>query len=182
MSSRILTLPNLVTGIRIVLIPVFAAAILSGRYVEGLVLFATAALSDGIDGWLARARNERTELGAFLDPLADKGLLITSFLLFSVYGWIPLWLALTLICRDLVVVLGYFLLSRLCGMKKVRVTWAGKTAIAAEMVLLSYVLVWINLPTLPEPSLWMFVIVAALAVGSGMHYMYRGYIQTNEYC
>lgn len=180
MQSRIVTLANCVTGIRIILIPVFVAAILYDRYAEALVLFAAAALSDGLDGWLARSRNEQTELGTFLDPLADKLLLITAILVFSVFGWIPLWLAVTLIGRDLVVVLGYMLLSRLIGMKKVRVTWAGKTAIAAEMVLLSYILFWINVPELPDPPVWSFMVVATLAVGSGIHYMYRGFVQTNE--
>lgn len=181
MSSRILTLPNCVTVIRILLVPVFVAAIFAGQYAAALLLFATAALSDGLDGWLARKRNERTELGAFLDPLADKALLITAVVVLSAFGWIPLWLAVALIGRDLVIVLGYVFLSRLFGMKKVRVTWAGKTAIAAEMVLLTYVLVWLASPGIPDPAFWMFLIVAALSIGSGVHYIYRGFVRTNEH-
>jgi cardiolipin synthase len=180
MPSQILTLPNAITGIRFILIPIFVIAILSGNYGVALAAFVSASVSDWVDGWLARALKQQTDLGAVLDPIADKGLLITAVVVFSVHGWIPLWLAMLLIGRDLVVVLGWVLLTRILVRGKVRPTFAGKTAIAAEMILLSYVLFWITFPGLPEPAAWMFYGVAALSVGSGVHYMYRGFLQTNE--
>lgn len=180
MSSQILTLPNAITGIRFALIPLFVAAIFIQHYPLALAAFVAASVSDWVDGWLARALRQQTDLGAVLDPIADKGLLVTSLIVFSVNGWIPFWLAMLLIGRDLVVVLGWVLLVRIFGGKKVRPTFAGKTAIASEMILLSYILCWITFPSLPEPSSWMFIVVAGLSVGSGLHYIYRGFVQTHE--
>ncbi|HMK43094.1 MAG TPA: CDP-alcohol phosphatidyltransferase family protein [Dissulfurispiraceae bacterium] len=174
MDARILTLPNLITCIRILLIPVFISAILADRYRDGLVVFVVAALSDLVDGKLARAQNSQTTFGAFLDPFADKCLMISSFILFATKGWLPMWLALVSISRDLLVVLGYVLLAVMRGMVRVSPSLAGKTAIAAEMILISYVLLWLNFAMLPEPALWMFVCVAALAASSGVQYIYRG--------
>ncbi len=180
MSASVLTLPNVITSIRILLIPAFVVAILYCRYPEAAGLFIAAGISDALDGWIARAWNQRSELGVLLDPLADKCLMITTFILFGSFGWVPLWLALTLIGRDLVVVLGWVLVSRVYGLSKVSPTMAGKTAIALEMVLISYVLFWLNFPAMPEPAGWMFVVVAGLSVVSGLHYIYRGIQQSCE--
>ena len=175
-----MTLPNFITFIRILLIPAFVIAILYGRYPEAAAFFIAAGISDALDGWIARTWNQRSELGVLLDPLADKCLMITSFVLFGSFGWVPLWLALTLIGRDLVVVLGWVLVSRVYGLSEVSPTMAGKTAIASEMILISYVLLWLNFSALPEPEGWMFVVVAGLSVMSGLHYIYRGIQQSCE--
>lgn len=180
MSTTVFTLPNVITSIRILLIPAFVTAILYGRYPEAAGCFIAASVSDALDGWIARAWHQRSELGVFLDPFADKCLMITSFVLFATFGWVPLWLALTLIGRDLVVVLGWILISRMYGLTKVAPTMAGKTAIASEMVLVSYIVLWLNVPNLPEPEFWMYGIVAGLSVGSGLQYIYRGIEQSRE--
>jgi cardiolipin synthase len=180
MSSSILTLSNGITVIRLILVPFFVAAVFAGQYAAALLFFSVAAVSDGFDGWLARKRNERTEFGAFLDPFADKVLLITTIVVLSVYGWVPMWWMVTLIGRDLVMVVGYVLLSRFIGRKNIRVTWIGKTAIAFEMGVIVYILVWLAIPAFPAPSLWMFLLVAALSVGSGLHYIYRGFTYANK--
>src|SRR5208337_2979592 len=107
---KVLSVPNSITFIRIVIIPVFVTALVYNRVDYALWLFIVASFSDLLDGLLARMTNQQTRLGAFLDPLADKFLLVTSFILFSVYGWIPKWLAIAVISRDLIVVIGWFLL------------------------------------------------------------------------
>ncbi|KAF0182928.1 MAG: CDP-diacylglycerol--glycerol-3-phosphate 3-phosphatidyltransferase [Nitrospirae bacterium] len=180
MSITVFTLPNVITSIRILLIPAFVIAILYGSYPEAAVFFIAASVSDAVDGWIARTWNQRSELGVFLDPAADKCLMIASFVLFASFGWVPLWLALTLIGRDLVIVLGWVFIMKVHGLTKVSPTMAGKTAIASEMVLLSYILLWLNIPSLPEPMVWMFVVVAVLSVASGLQYIYRGLEQTRE--
>ena len=100
---KVLNIPNIITFIRIVIIPVFVTALIYRRYDYALFLFIAAAVSDALDGLLARITKQKTKLGAFLDPLADKSLLVTSFVLFSVYGWIPMWLTIIVISRDLIV-------------------------------------------------------------------------------
>ncbi|HSW64198.1 MAG TPA: CDP-alcohol phosphatidyltransferase family protein [Dissulfurispiraceae bacterium] len=180
MTTKVFTLPNVITSVRILLIPAFVIAILYGRYPEAAAFFIAASVSDAVDGWIARAWNQRSELGVFLDPAADKCLMITSFVLFASFGWVPLWLAFTLIGRDLVIVLGWVLIMRVRGLTKVSPTKAGKTAIASEMVLISYILLWLNIPALPEPMVWMFVVVAALSVASGLQYIYRELEQMHE--
>jgi cardiolipin synthase (CMP-forming) len=179
--SQIRNIPNMITLTRIVLIPVFVIALVYQRYGWALALFIVAGLSDMLDGLLARLTNQKTKLGAFLDPLADKALLLTSFILFSVYGWIPMWLAITVISRDLIVTMGWLLLFLTSSQTKVSPTITGKAAIASQLILIAYVLLAVNLPGLPdETPLFAAVIVAALTVYSGLQYIYRGLAQNDE--
>lgn len=98
-----MNLPNSITLLRIVLVPVFAWLHLSGRPVGALAVFAFAALSDGVDGLLARALNQRTELGAILDPIADKFLALTALVLLVSVETLPGWLLAVALLRDGVV-------------------------------------------------------------------------------
>jgi cardiolipin synthase (CMP-forming) len=168
------SIPNMITLVRIVLIPIFVIALVYQNYEYALVLFVIAALSDMLDGMIARLANQKTKLGALLDPLADKALLLTSFIILSVYGWISPWLAICVISRDLIVVMGWALLTLISRDMKVGTTMAGKIAIASQLILISYVMLAVNLPELPDhaPDFaeW---IVAALTVFSGLQYIYR---------
>jgi len=96
-------LPNSITLLRILLVPVFAWLHLSGRPVGALAVFAFAALSDGVDGLLARALDQRTELGAILDPIADKFLALTALVLLVSAETLPAWLLAIALLRDAVV-------------------------------------------------------------------------------
>ena len=176
--SQFGNVPNMITLLRIVLIPVFVIALVYQRYDYALALFIVAGLTDMLDGLWARLTNKKTNLGAFLDPMADKALLLTSFILFSVYGWVPKWLTITVISRDIIVVMGWVLLSVTSHETKVAPTLAGKAAIASQLVLIAYVLLAINLPELPdETPLPAAIIVAGLTVFSGLQYIYRGLTQ-----
>lgn len=170
----ILTIPNVITFIRIILLPVFVTALIYERFHYALILFAVAALSDLLDGLLARLTDQKSALGAFLDPLADKTLLVTSFVLFAVYQWIPLWLTIAVISRDLIVVVGWFLLYMVYGITKVEPSLTGKAAIAAQLLLIAYTLLSITTESLPLPAGWMLWTVAALTIVSGLHYIVRG--------
>jgi cardiolipin synthase len=179
--SQVKTIPNMITLMRIVLIPVFVTALVYQYYGWALAFFIIAGISDMLDGLLARMTNQKTKLGAFLDPLADKALLLTSFVFFSVYGWIPVWLTITVISRDLIVVLGWFLLFLTSNQTKVAPSLAGKAAIAAQLILITYVLIAVNHPELPdETPLFGAVIVAALTIFSGLQYIYRGLTHNDE--
>lgn len=106
-----MNLPNLISLIRLLLVPVFAALFLAGRPTAALAVFAAAAASDALDGFLARALDQRTPLGAILDPLADKLLGFTALLLLAYAGLLPAWFLGLSLLRD-VVVLGFGLTVR----------------------------------------------------------------------
>jgi cardiolipin synthase (CMP-forming) len=181
LKSQFISLPNMITFMRIILIPVFVTALVYRRYEYALGLFVTASLTDMLDGLLARLTDQKTKLGAFLDPLADKVLLLTSFILFSVYGWIPTWLTITVISRDLIVTLGWLLLYLTSHITRVEPTLIGKAAIASQLVLIAYVLLAINLPSLPDeaPGPAMYI-VAGLTIYSGLQYVYKGLTQNEK--
>jgi len=169
-----MNIPNTLTITRIALIPVFITAIIYSRNDYALYLFLVAALTDVFDGFFARMKNQRTRLGTFLDPLADKFLLVSSFVVFSVYGWIPKWLAITVISRDIIVVTGWFILYFITGTARVEPSLLGKATIWIESLLIAYILITINLPILPDIADAFFLVTAAISILSAIHYMYRG--------
>lgn len=172
-------IPNALTALRIVLIPAFAAGLIYGRYDIALYVFVAAALTDALDGLTARATKQKTRLGTVLDPLADKFMLMTSFILFSYFGFIPKWLTITVISRDIIVVSGWVMLfithSLLLGP-----TMLGKLSIASEYLLLSYVLLTINFGILPGIKDALVTATAALAAMSGLQYILRGLKTASE--
>jgi cardiolipin synthase (CMP-forming) len=176
---RVLNIPNTLTIIRIIIIPVFITAIIYNRQRFALYLFIIAGITDLLDGLMARLTDQKTALGTFLDPLADKFLLVSSFILFAAYGWIPTWLAITVISRDLIVVIGWLLLFMITHNARVETIFLGKLAIALQLFALAYVLLKVNyvfLPAVPKPLLFLTAVITAL---SGLQYIYRGFKISN---
>ncbi|UCF31316.1 MAG: CDP-alcohol phosphatidyltransferase family protein [bacterium] len=101
-----MNLPNALTILRILLIPVFLHKVLNGEFLFALVIYIVAAVTDGLDGFIARFWSMQTRLGTFLDPMADKLLVTTSFVSLAFLKVIPLWLALMVITRDVIIVSG----------------------------------------------------------------------------
>lgn len=170
----ILNVPNLITIARIVLIPVFITAVVYKKYEYALYLFLFAALTDKLDGVIAKARNQKTEFGGFLDPLADKFMLVASFVLLAIYGFVPKWLTIVVISRDAIVVTGWTILFLTMHVSKVEPLLTGKLAIAMQFSLICLILVEINYGLFKEfhgPIMWA---TAILTVFSGLHYIYRG--------
>lgn len=179
LKVRVLNLPNSLTIARIVIIPLFIMAVIYKRYDYALYMFIVAALTDTLDGFIARLTNQKTALGTFLDPLADKFLLITSFIIFSINGWLPKWLTITVISRDVIVITGWVLVYLITHTSSVKPTATGKAAIAMQLMLLCYVLLDINLGFLPDIQNVLIWLTAALTIISGLHYIYRGFKLTN---
>lgn len=178
-DNKVLSLPNSITFIRIIIIPVFVTAIVYKRIQYALALFIVAGVSDLLDGFLARVTHQQTRLGAFLDPLADKFLLMTSFIMFAVYGWLPMWITITVISRDLIVMLGWLLLYLLYDITKVEPSLTGKAAIASQLILIAYILLALSV-RLPLPGGWILAAVTVLSALSGLQYVYRGLRQASE--
>lgn len=113
------SLPNLITMGRLFLVPVMVAMITNGRWTEAFVVFVIAGLSDALDGWLAKTFSLQTELGAYLDPVADKAMLVSIYVALGISGTIPSWLAILVVFRDIMII-GAILMSWQLG-KPVRI-------------------------------------------------------------
>jgi cardiolipin synthase (CMP-forming) len=147
--ARSMTTANKITITRILMIPVFVMmAIYYGRSVQrgeplewqrwtAIGVFVAAAASDGIDGYIARRFNQKSQLGVVLDPLADKGLLLSGIITLSVSNWayeFPVWFPVLVVARDVVILSGTLTLHFLNGTVRVKPSWTGKTATALQMV------------------------------------------------
>jgi CDP-diacylglycerol--glycerol-3-phosphate 3-phosphatidyltransferase len=141
-----MTTANKITILRILLVPFFVVEVLyyfkSGEETHrilGLISFAVAAILDGVDGYIARRYNQKSELGAILDPLADKLLLVSGIVLLSLPNQhylktIPLWLTATIISRDVMVLIGLAVIQITCGKVIVRPRLVGKLATVLQMI------------------------------------------------
>jgi cardiolipin synthase len=170
----VLNIPNTFTITRIVIIPVFITAIIYKRYDYALYLFVIAAITDILDGLFARIKNQKTALGTFLDPIADKFLIVTSFIILATYGWIPKWLAITVISRDIIVVTGWFLLYLVAGTSRVEPSVLGKATIWIQSIFIAYVLIEMNFFSMPVFHNLLRWVTAGVTITSGLHYIYRG--------
>src|SRR6267143_6332561 len=121
-------LPNWLTVLRILLIPVFVSLLVYRRPGTALAVFCLASLTDLLDGYVARRGGSQSRLGAFLDPMADKLLLTASFVTLTYLKALPFWIAAVVISRDVILALGTMLIYMLGGRLRPRPTWAGKLA------------------------------------------------------
>jgi len=167
-------LPNILTIARILLLPFFAASLIYGSYQYALILFLAAAITDVLDGLIARIKKQTTDFGSILDPVADKFLMLTSFIVMSVYGWIPKWLTITVISRDLIVVTGWLILYFVTHNKKVEPGILGKAANFFQFCLIGLILISINTKNASFVPGSYLIAVAALTAASGVLYIYKG--------
>ncbi len=121
-----MNLPNALTVIRILLVPLFLYKAMTGEIGFAAVVYVTAAVTDGLDGFIARFWNLQTRLGTFLDPLADKLLIATSYITLAILGMIPLWLTIAVLSKDVIVALGSMVKYLLEGSLQIRVRAIGK--------------------------------------------------------
>lgn len=169
----VLNLPNTLTIIRIIIIPIFITTVIYKRYDYALYLFLTAVLTDIFDGLVARLKNQKTVLGTFLDPIADKFLLVSSFIILSTYSLIPKWLAITVISRDITIITGWFVLYLVTGSAKVEPSTPGRATIWIQSIFVTYVLIDVNLAFM-DIHLVLQWITAGFTIISGLHYIYGG--------
>jgi len=127
------TLASKITVLRIIAIPFMAIALLEHSLRTAQVLLCLSIFSDALDGAIARLRGERTPLGAFLDPLADKLLLVVCYIVFSSLNWIPLWVFIAVISRDLIIILGWTVVYILTGNSKIEPRPLGKVTTVLQM-------------------------------------------------
>jgi cardiolipin synthase len=185
-----MTTANKITIVRIALIPVFVMmAIYYGESVQSgapmewqrlaaIAIFLLAAASDGLDGFVARRFNQRSTLGVILDPIADKGLLLSGVITLSItnwstdphYGKFPLWFPVLVITRDIVIVVGSVVLHLLNGKVVVRPSWTGKVATVLQMSAIAWVMLQLRI----LPLIYIVVGAGVFTLISGIIYVMDG--------
>lgn len=181
-EARLINIANALTAIRVLLVPVFAHLLISNRIRLALGVFAVCGISDGLDGILARRLKQRTLVGFYLDPIADKLLMATSFIVLAYVKILPDWLTVLVISRDVFILAGGSLIL-LLGTGKIRATSLSKANTAIQIVTVLYFLS-INAyaeggailsPAARETAGSGVVALCALTTAaSGVHYLYIG--------
>jgi cardiolipin synthase len=173
MNERILNWPNSVTLLRLLAAPGVVWLIDVQAWQGACWLFLAAALTDGLDGFLARWLAQRTAFGATLDTVTDKALGLGTLITLTQAAAIPWWVTLGILARDTVVVLGALSYRGLAGHLDIHPTWLGKTHTFAEFALLALVLA--DLAEIVELDQWaatLFALVFAIALASGLQYVW----------
>jgi cardiolipin synthase len=172
-----MNIPNALTMMRIVLVPVIIIFLMQESYLKALVLFSISGITDALDGFLARFLEQQTTLGAYLDPIADKALIMSCFITLSVKSVIPGWLTVIVISRDCIILLGICVLVLLSTPFQIRPSVVSKVTTALQLLTVFFVLLARSVPWLAGLELvWMvfFVVTALLTAASGMDYLFRG--------
>ncbi len=178
MSEPILTLANQLTLMRLLLIPAFVLCVVYGRFGWALVAFAVAGLTDALDGLVARRANQRTSLGAWLDPAADKLLLVTTFIVLTLPNLglpnrVPLWLTVLVISRDVAIVLTVAIVNLAIGPRTFRPSPLGKAA-TALFIVTGVVVMFFNYLGVTSPVVDWFVWASlVITVASSLDYVWR---------
>ena len=142
-------IPNVITALRFLLVPPVVILLLQERFTAALIVFGVAGLSDGLDGFLARRFDWRSRLGGIMDPLADKLLVVSSFVTLGWLGLIPAWLVLLVILRDLVIIAGATFYHMRIEQFDAEPSVASKLNTAAQILLVLAVLYSSGIQTLP---------------------------------
>jgi len=171
-----MNIPNLITLLRIILVPVIVILLIQGFFLKALIVFVVAGLSDALDGFLARVLHQQTVLGAYLDPIADKALLASSFVTLSILHIIPSWLAVIVISRDFIILLGISVLSIMSISVEIRPTFISKITTALQLITVLLALSFRCLPC-DVNGIWflaLYWVTAFFTIVSGLNYMAKG--------
>ena len=182
-----MTTANKVTIVRILLVPFFIVEMIQyprtgdemHRFLA-LIIFAVASITDGIDGYIARHYNQRSELGTFLDPLADKLLVISGIILLSLdngpyFHRIPLWLTAIILSRDVLLVIGILVIHYTFGRVTVRPRVSGKVATVLQMALMLWLILHWDKDFLP----WLTITAGVFTGLAGLQYLYDWFTQVS---
>jgi cardiolipin synthase len=191
MSSRIVTVPNMLTIFRMVLIPIFVTLLFYQRFILALDVFVVAGVTDGLDGLLARRFDQRSQLGTVLDPIADKLMLVTAFIVLSMRSVfpqpvpshlpVPFWVTVAVISRDVFIVVGAAAINIMTGFRGFRPSWLGKLNTSVQIIGIAAIMFAASFPYgtgyyLPT----MYTTVFTLAILSGAHYVFFASKLLNE--
>ncbi|HEX3560784.1 MAG TPA: CDP-alcohol phosphatidyltransferase family protein [Pyrinomonadaceae bacterium] len=195
MASRVVTIPNVLTVIRMALIPVFVGALYYQKFVWALSVFVAAGITDGLDGLFARRFNQYSTLGQILDPIADKLLLVTTFITLSMPSImtqsalvqphprhlpVPFWVTAAVISRDIFIVVGAATINVVTGFHAFRPSWLGKANTTVQILAVVLILLAASFPPLRGYLPTVYTTVFSFAVVSGVHYVFWASKLLNE--
>ncbi|HEY6000529.1 MAG TPA: CDP-alcohol phosphatidyltransferase family protein [bacterium] len=169
-----MNVPNLITTLRLLLLPVFLTLLVYRRPGPAFAVLVAAALSDTLDGLIARRLHQKTAIGSFLDPLADKLLSVSGFVALTFLGPLPAWFVITVISRDVIISLGSLVLYIHDGRLEIAPTLTGKAATLCQFLTLALTLLVQITGEGRTTWSWLLALTAALTVASGLQYLWRG--------
>jgi cardiolipin synthase len=181
--ARLINIANGLTATRVLLVPFFAYLLISGRGKAALLVFAICGATDALDGLLARWLRQRTLVGTLLDPIADKLLMATAFIVLSYVHIVPLRLTIMVISRDIIILTGSFLYLLLFDASDIRPTVLSKANTVVQIMTVIYFLSVAAFPaeatafgaeTKSLPDKAVALVCAATTVASGLQYLYIG--------
>lgn len=174
MKARIWTVPNQITFLRLGILPFFLILILYEKYRWALLVLVIAACSDAVDGLLARTLHQKSALGAYLDPIADKLLLSSSFVVLAMEKQLPWWLTIMVLSRDVLMLVVAAVILLIQGYRPFPPSLLGKATTFFEIGLVFFAVVGAGYPTEQVSYLvhYLEFLVAALVTVSGFHYSF----------
>jgi cardiolipin synthase len=172
MAGRVFTVPNQLTFLRLGFLPFFIVLIIYEKYSWALLILMLAAATDGMDGLLARSLNQKTSLGAYLDPIADKLLLSSSFVVLALEGRIPRWLTILVIGRDVLILMTAAVILLASNFRQFPPSIYGKMTTGTQILMVLVVLLAAVFPSefLEISGDVLAYIVAGFTIFSGFHY------------
>ena len=172
MQGRLWTVPNQITLLRLGFLPFFLILISYEEYRWAVLILVLSGLSDAIDGVLARKLNQRSAIGAYLDPIADKLMLSSSFVILAMEKRIPWWMTIIVLSRDILILTVAVVIILISGYRPFPPSILGKLTTVSQIALVFLVLVGSAYPILSIPALnlGLMYVVSVLAVVSGFHY------------
>ncbi len=178
-----MNIPNLLTLTRIILVPVIVILLIQASFFKAMIVFVVAGITDGLDGFLARVLNQKTVLGSYLDPLADKALILTSFVTLSILGVVPSWLSVIVISRDCIILIGISVLVLMDISFEVKPTFVSKVTTALQLLTIFMVMVFLgfsvdfNIHAIDDMIYWL---TAFFTIASGLNYIVIGFRMMNN--
>jgi cardiolipin synthase len=167
-----MTVPNLITSLRIILTPIFIIYLINDETLPALIVFTLAGVSDAADGFIARVFNQKSKLGAILDPIADKLLLVTAFVMLSLKDFVPSWLTVIVISRDLLILLAVLILFLSKENVEMRPAFISKITTCLQLATVFNVLFAdYFLPAFHQFSIYLFWATGLISVTSFLHYL-----------
>jgi len=171
-----MNIPNFLTLARLLLVPVLVIFLIQGLFFNAFIVFILAGASDAVDGFLARILKQKTVIGSYMDPLADKALIISCFVTLSVLGMIPPWLTVIVVSRDFIILLGISVLFLMSIPLEIRPAFVSKVNTTLQFMTIFLVLASGYLPSyfnhrLIEAVYWA---TALFTIISGLNYIMKG--------
>lgn len=169
---------------RIIFVPIIIIFLMQGAYLKALVFFAISGITDGLDGFLARTLKQQTTLGAYLDPIADKALIMSCFITLAVKSVIPGWLTVIVISRDCIILIGVCVLALISAPFEIRPSVVSKATTVFQILTVFFALAIRGIVLPPMGQAWLmygiFAVTALLTVISGLHYLFIGIRLMNQ--